>query len=59
MIEMWVPSISPPNVSLIGSLTTEIYHRIENHWKCTQTRTGIESDILPRSRKTESDTLPI
>ena len=26
---MWVPSIFPPNLILIGSLTTEIYHQTE------------------------------
>ena len=25
----WLPSISPPNLGLIGSLTTDIYHRTE------------------------------
>ena len=38
---MWVYSISPPSLSLIGSLTTEIYYRTEKkNWKHRQTDTS-------------------
>ena len=60
---MWIPSISPPNLSLISPLTTEIYHRTEitanNH---RQTHTKTESDTLPIydiGSSNKSDTLPI
>ena len=45
---MWVPSISPPNLSLIGQLRTEIYHQTEITGNAhIQTHTETESDILP------------
>ena len=45
---MWVPSISPPTLSLIGLLTTEIYHRTEITGNAlTDIHTDTESDILP------------
>ena len=42
---MWVSSFSPPNLSLIGPLTTEIYYQ-----------TGIPGNT---DKQTESDTLPL
>ena len=57
-IEMWVSSIYPPNLSLIGPITTEIYYWREKNWKHTNTHTDtqIETDTFPLyqvgSRKT-------
>ena len=45
---MWVSSISLPNLSLIGLLTTEIYYRSGNAGQ-TDTNTHTESDTLPIS----------
>ena len=50
---MWVFSNSPPNLSLISSLTTEIYRRIEITGN-TDTQTHTETHTQP-----ESDTLPM
>ena len=41
---MWVYSISPPSLSLTGSLTTEIYYRTEK--KTGNTHTQTENDTL-------------
>ena len=48
---MWVSSISPPNLSLIGQLTMVI----RNHWKQRQSHTQIDTH---KHTLTESDTLP-
>ena len=46
---MWVPSISTPNLSLIGALSTEIYHQTEITGNAhRQTHIETESDILPK-----------
>ena len=45
---MWIPSIAPPNLSLIGSLTMEIYYRTEiTGIAHRQTYTQTEFDIFP------------
>ena len=62
-IEMWVYSFSPPSLSLIGPLTTEICYGTEKEklvthtnthtCKCTQTHTHTYTQT-----QTETDTLP-
>ena len=42
---MWVSSTSPPNLSLIASLTMEIYYQTGHTYR--QTHTETESDTLP------------
>ena len=45
---MWVSSTSPPNLSLIGLLTTDIYYRTGITGNTdTQTDTQTETDVLP------------
>ena len=67
---MWIYSISPPSLSLIGALTTEIYFQTKKSWRHLQTHNYIHTHKYMHThtrtyrereteRKTETDTLPI